>query len=63
MTDSRVTFQPLGSAGSYTGQVVGLDGSLVQADLTNASGDTVRLTISLQIDSATGSVTGTVHGA
>ncbi|MGZ4380235.1 MAG: ferric reductase-like transmembrane domain-containing protein [Gaiellaceae bacterium] len=63
MTDSKVTFQPLGIAGSYTGQVVGLDGNLVQADVTNSSGDTVRLTISLQIDSATGAVTGTVHGA
>ncbi len=63
MTTSRVSFQPIGIAGSYTGQVVGLDGNLVQADVTNAAGDTVRLTISLQIDSATGSVTGTVHGA
>jgi len=63
LTDSQVTFQPVGIAGSYSGQVVGLDGSLVQADVTNAAGDTLRLTISLQIDSATGSVSGTVHGA
>jgi hypothetical protein len=63
MTDSRVTFQPVGIAGSYSGQVVGLDGNLVQADVTNSAGDTIRLTISLQIDSSTGSVTGTVHGA
>ena len=55
MTDSRVTFQPVGLAGSYSGQVVGLDGNLVQADVTNSSGDTLRLTISLQIDSSTGS--------
>ena len=63
LTDSQVTFQPVGIAGSYSGQVVGLDGSLVQADVTNAAGDMLRLTISLQIDSATGSVSGTVHGA
>ncbi len=63
MTNSQVTFQPVGIAGSYSGQVVGLDGNLVQADVTNSAGDTIRLTISLQIDSATGSVTGTVHGA
>ncbi len=63
LTDSRVTFQPVGVAGSYTGQVVGLNGNLVQADVTNAAGNTVRLTISLQIDSAAGTVTGTVHGA
>ena len=63
LTDSRVTFQPVGVSGSYSGQVVGLDGNLVQADVTNSAGDTVRLTISLQIDSTTGSVTGTVHGA
>jgi methionine sulfoxide reductase heme-binding subunit len=64
MTDSSVTFQPVGVAsGSYTGQVVGLDGNLVQADVTNSAGQTVRLTINLQIDSATGAVTGTVHGA
>jgi len=63
MTDSEVTFQPVGIAGAYSGQVVGLDGNLVQADVANSAGDTVRLTISLQIDSATGAVTGTVHGA
>jgi methionine sulfoxide reductase heme-binding subunit len=63
MTDSTVTFQPVGMADSYSGQVVGLDGNLVQADVTNSAGDSVRLTISLQIDSATGAVTGTVHGA
>ena len=40
MTDSRVTFQPVGIAGSYSGQVVGLDGNLVQADVTNSAGDT-----------------------
>ena len=54
---------PVGLAGSYSGQVVGLDGNLVQADVTNSSGDTLRLTISLRIDSSTGSVTGTVDGA
>jgi Ferric reductase like transmembrane component len=64
MTESSVTFRPVGvAAGSYTGQVVGLDGNLVQADVTNSAGDTVRLTINLQIDSASGAVTGTVHGA
>ncbi len=63
MTDSQVTFQPIGVPGSYTGQVVGLDGNLVQADVTNAAGNTIRLTVTLQIDSASGAVTGTVHGA
>jgi Ferric reductase like transmembrane component len=62
MTTSRVTFQPLGVATAYTGNVTSLDGNLVQADLSNSAGDSLRLTISLQIDNASGSVTGTVHG-
>jgi hypothetical protein len=62
MTTSRVTFQPLGVATAYTGNVTSLNGNLVQADLSNSAGDSLRLTISLQIDNASGSVTGTVHG-
>lgn len=62
MTDSRVTFQPVGAATAYSGQVVGLNGSLVEADVSNSAGNTIRLTISLQIDSASRAVTGTVHG-
>ncbi len=62
MTDSRVTFQPLGAGTAYTGNVTSLNGNLVQADLSNSAGDALRLTISLQIDSVSGSVTGTVHG-
>jgi hypothetical protein len=62
MTDSRVTFQPAGAATAYTGNVTGLNGNLVQADLSNSAGDSLRLTITLQIDNASGAVTGTVHG-
>ena len=61
MTDSRVTFRPVGVTGAYTGQVVGLDGNVVEADLSSSSGGSVRLTVALQIDSASGTVTGTVH--
>ena len=64
MTDSGVTFQPVGVAASYSGQIVGLDGNLVEADVSNSAGrHAAASSISLQIDSASGAVTGTVHGA
>ena len=61
MSTSRVTFSPVG-AKPYAGTVVGLDGSQVVADLTDPSGASLRLSLVLQIDSATSTVTGTVHG-
>jgi hypothetical protein len=61
MSTSRVTFSPVG-AKPYAGTVVALNGSHVVADLTDPSGTSLRLSLELRIDSATSTVTGTVHG-
>jgi DMSO/TMAO reductase YedYZ heme-binding membrane subunit len=61
MSTSRVTFSPVG-AKPYAGTVVGLNGNQVVADLTDTSGSSLRLSLELRIDSATSTVTGTVHG-
>ena len=62
MSTSKVTFQPVGVATPYSGQIVGLDGNLVEADVSNSAGDSIRLSISLQINSTDSTVTGTVRG-
>lgn len=61
MSTSRVTFSPVG-AKPYAGTVVGLDGNQVVADLTDPSGASLRLSLELRIDSASSTVTGSVHG-
>jgi hypothetical protein len=61
MSDSKVSFAPAGGPG-YSGKVVGLEGNQVQADLTAASGAHLHMTIVLNLDNATSSFTGSVHG-
>ena len=61
MDDSRVTFSPVGMSG-YSGKVVALQGNQVDADLTSASGAQLHLTIVLNIDSATSTFSGSIHG-
>lgn len=61
MTNSTVSFEPAGGA-RYTGTVVGLEGDQVIADVSNASGQHVRLTLALRIDSTAGTFTGSLHG-
>jgi len=61
MSDSKVSFAPA-SGPSYSGKVVGLEGNQVQADLTAASGAHLHMTIVLNLDNATSSFTGSVHG-
>jgi hypothetical protein len=61
MSDSSVTFAPV-SVGGYSGKVVALQGNRLAADLTNASGARLRMTIVLNLDGATSSFTGSVHG-
>jgi hypothetical protein len=63
MNTSKVSFKPAAGRAAYTGTVVGLDGTLVTADLTSPSGDGLRMTLRLSIDSGAGTVTGTVHGS
>jgi ferric reductase like protein len=63
MNASKVTFQPSIGGKVYTGTVVGLDGTVVDLDLSSSSGDGLRMTLRLQIDAQAGTVTGTVHGS
>jgi sulfoxide reductase heme-binding subunit YedZ len=63
MNTSKVTFQPSTGGRAYTGTVVGLDGTLLDLDLTSPSGDELRMTLRLRIDAQAGTVTGTVHGS
>ena len=52
---------PSGAAAAYTGQVIGLQGSLIKARVTQSSGTPVDLDISLSIDQAGQTVSGTVR--
>ena len=61
MSDSSVTFSPVGFSG-YSGKIVALQGNQLVADLTNASGAHLRLTIVLNLDGSTSTFTGSVHG-
>jgi len=61
MSDSSVTFAPVG-LGGYSGKIVALQGNHLAADLTNASGAQLHLTIVLNLDSSTSTFTGSVHG-
>ena len=61
MTTSRVTFSPVGVR-PYSGTVIALSGDHIVAELQNASGQSLRLTIDLRIDNQTRTVTGSVHG-
>jgi hypothetical protein len=62
MTDSRVTFSPVGGP-AYTGTVVGLSSNRVEALLQSSSGSSLRLSLDLNIDTSRGVVTGAVRGA
>jgi ferric reductase like protein len=62
MTDSSVSFRDAATGVAYTGTVVGLDGNILAADVTSASGSTLRLVLTLRIDQSAGTVGGTIHG-
>jgi Ferric reductase like transmembrane component len=62
MRTSQVTFQPAAGGSAYTGTVVALEGTRVVVDLTSPSGDRLRMSLQLRIDSQAGSITGTVRG-
>jgi DMSO/TMAO reductase YedYZ heme-binding membrane subunit len=57
MTASSVAF------GSYTGQITALQGTQVEATLHNASGTGLALSLDLNIDRASGAVTGSLHAS
>jgi methionine sulfoxide reductase heme-binding subunit len=61
MTDSVVALLPTGAPAWYSGRVVGLAGSQVQADVRGPAGRTIRALLALRIDSSAHAVTGTLH--
>jgi len=60
LTASGVSFVPATTDAVYEGHVIGLDGNLVAADVLDAAGDRLRLTLSLAIDSGSDAVHGTL---
>ena len=61
MRTSQAAFRLASGGTSYTGRVVGLDGTHVVVDLSSAAGNRLRLELRLRIDAQTQSVSGTVH--
>jgi len=60
LTASGVSFVPATTDSVYEGHVIGLDGNLVAADVADAAGDRLRLTLTLAMDSGTNAVRGSV---
>ena len=63
MRTSQAAFRPASGNATYTGTVVGLDGTRVVVDLTSSAGNRLRMELRLTIVSRTQSVSGTVHVA
>jgi hypothetical protein len=62
LTASDVAFGADGTTLPYVGRVVGLAGNRVDAQVTNADGKKIDLSADLQLDRATGAVSGVLHG-
>jgi hypothetical protein len=62
LTSSDVAFGADGTTLPYVGRVVGLAGNRVDAQVTNADGKKVELSVDLQLNRATGAVTGVLRG-
>ena len=60
MTASGVSFVPATTNALYEGHVIGLDGNLVAADVVDAAGNHLRLTLSLAMNPGTNAVRGSV---
>ena len=63
MSRSEVSFTDARTGRVYSGTVVGLEGTLVTADVTSPGGTTLRLVMRLQVDPQAGNVTGTIHAS
>ena len=63
MSDSSVSFEDDLSGVVYSGTIVGLSGSLVEADVTSPSGATLRLVMNLRLDSGAGTVGGSIRSS
>lgn len=62
LTASDVAFAAAGTTEAFVGRVVSLAGNQVDARLANAAGDRIQLRAELQLDRATGAVTGVLQG-
>ncbi len=62
LTASGVSFVPATTGSVYEGRVIGLDGNAVAADVVDATGDRLRLSLALAIDSGTNTVRGDISG-
>jgi Ferric reductase like transmembrane component len=60
MSSSRVALGPASDPGQYRGQVTSLQGTSIAATVHDASGASLQLLARLQIDSASGSVSGSL---
>ncbi|HEX6763390.1 MAG TPA: ferric reductase-like transmembrane domain-containing protein [Gaiellaceae bacterium] len=60
LTASGVSFVPATTAAVYEGHVTGLEGNTLAADVVDAAGDHLRLTLVVSIDSSTNAVVGNV---
>jgi DMSO/TMAO reductase YedYZ heme-binding membrane subunit len=60
LTASGVSFVPATTSAVYEGHVTALDGNLVAADVVDAAGDQLQLTLSLGVNGGTSAVHGSV---
>ena len=63
LTASGVSFVPATTAAVYEGHVSGLNGNALAADVVDAAGDHLRLTLVVSIDSGTNAVRGDLTAA
>lgn len=61
MSQSVVTLGPIGQPTLYRGQVLSLQGTQILARVSKGAGTSIELNISVSVDQATGTVSGTVH--
>ncbi len=61
MTQGAVSLGPRADPNLYTGHILGLQGSRIDATASSSDGTGLRLAIDLSIDQASGSVSGTVR--
>ncbi|HEY6835059.1 MAG TPA: ferric reductase-like transmembrane domain-containing protein [Gaiellaceae bacterium] len=63
MTGSSVSFGPRGSPQAYSGQIVSLEGSRIEATVQNSAGASLDLTADVQIDTSNRTLSGSLHVA
>jgi hypothetical protein len=62
MQDGAVTYGTRSAVSAYRGSIVSLSGRSIVADVTSASGGTIRLDIHV-LDDGSGGASGTISGA